>query len=94
MTALHHRVTVHCCGPRWLIHVPAVDRWTVTGNKSAIRSTARQMIAAMTGHDNDSFELDLVAGRALRDADEFAMGCRALTRWQPPGEQAARTLPA
>ncbi len=86
------RVTVHCCGPRWLIHVPAVDRWTVTGNKSAIRSTARQMIAAMTGHDNDSFALDLVAGRALRDAEEFAAGCRALTRWQLPGEQAERTV--
>ncbi len=27
-------VKVHCCGPRWLIHVPAVDRWTVTGDKS------------------------------------------------------------
>ncbi|MEU1997252.1 hypothetical protein ABZ511_22610 [Nocardia gamkensis] len=83
----HYHVTVHCCGPRWLIHVPAVDRWAVTGNKSAIRSTARQMIAAMTGHGDDSFELDLVAGRALRDAEEFAVGCRELTRWQPPGKQ-------
>ncbi len=82
----HYRVTVHCCGPYWLIHVPAVDRWTVTGDKSAIRSTARQMIAAMTGHCDDSFELDLVAGRALGDAEEFGVGCRALTRWHPHGE--------
>ncbi len=84
----HYHVTVHCCGPRWLIHVPAVDRWTVTGDKSTIRSTARQMIAAMTGHGDDSFALHLVAGRALRDAEEFAVGCRVLTRWQPPGKQA------
>lgn len=75
---LHYRVTVHCCGPRWLIHVPAVERWTVTGDKSAIRSIARQMIAAMTGHSDESFELYLVAGRALRDAEEFAVGCRVL----------------
>ncbi|MEV6324934.1 hypothetical protein AB0M45_27690 [Nocardia sp. NPDC051787] len=93
MTVRQYRVEVHCCGPRWLIHVPEVDRWTLTGDKSAIRSTARRMIAAITGHSDQSFELHLIAGRALRDAEEFAVGCRVLTRWHPPGGQAGRTLP-
>ncbi|NQE72508.1 hypothetical protein NG2371_06997 [Nocardia gamkensis] len=84
----HYHVTAHCCGPHWLIHVPAVDRWTVTEDKSTIRSTARQMIATTTGHDDNPFALHLVAGRALRDAEEFAVGYRVLTRWQPPGKQA------
>lgn len=79
-------VKVHCCGPQWLIHVPAVDRWTVTGDKSAIRATARQMIAAMTGHADHSFELVLVAGRAVRDVEEFAVGCPVLTRWRPTAQ--------
>ncbi|WP_174186510.1 hypothetical protein [Nocardia barduliensis] len=86
----HYRVTVHCCGPRWLIHVPEVDRWTVTGDKSAIRSIARRMIEATTGHSAHSFELDLAAGRALRDADEFTVCCRELTRWHSPDEPAER----
>ncbi|WP_067859134.1 hypothetical protein [Nocardia shimofusensis] len=83
MTMRQYYVKVHCCGPQWLIHVPAVDRWTVTGDKSAIRATARQMIAALTGHGGDAFELELVAGRAIRDAEEFAVGCAVLTRWRP-----------
>lgn len=48
LTARRYLVDVHCCGPHWLIYIPAVDRWTVTGDKTAIRSTARQMIIAMT----------------------------------------------
>jgi hypothetical protein len=84
VTVRHYHVTVHCCGPRWLIYVPAVDRWTVTGDKSTIRSTARQMIAATSGRDDDSFALHLVAGRALRDVEEFAVGYRAPTRWHAP----------
>jgi len=83
VTMRQYYVKVHCCGPQWLIHVPAVDRWTVTGDKSAIRATARRMIAATTGHGAHSFELDLVAGRAIRDAEEFAVGCLVLTRWRP-----------
>lgn len=80
----HYRVTVHCCGPHWLIHVPAVNRWTVTGDKSAIRSTARQMITATIGYGDHPLELDLIAGRALRDAEEFAVGCQLSTRWHAP----------
>ncbi|MGK8491614.1 hypothetical protein [Nocardia asiatica] len=93
MTVRRYYVDVHCCGPRWLILVPALDRWTVTGDKSAIRSTARRMIAATTGHDDHSFELDLAAGRALRDAQEFAAGHRVPTRWHPPDEPAERAPP-
>ncbi|WP_043737950.1 hypothetical protein [Nocardia asiatica] len=93
MTVRRYYVDVHCCGPRWLIHVPALDRWTVTGDKSAIRSTARRMIAATTGHDDHSFELDLAAGRALRDAEEFTVGHRVPTRWHPPDEPAERAPP-
>ncbi|WP_067853192.1 hypothetical protein [Nocardia shimofusensis] len=84
MTVREYYVKVHCCGSGWLIHVPAVDRWTVTGEKTAIRSTARQMIAAVTGQSDDAFDLDLVAGRAVGDVEEFGAGCRALTRWHLP----------
>ncbi|MGW5139201.1 hypothetical protein ACWEPH_09015 [Nocardia beijingensis] len=87
MTVRRYYVEVHCCGPRWLIHVPDAYCWTMTGDKSAIRSTARRMIAATTGHSGHSFELDLAAGRALRDAEEFAACRRELTRWHPPGQQ-------
>ncbi|WP_280305082.1 hypothetical protein [Nocardia abscessus] len=93
VTVRRYYVEVHCCGPRWLIHVPAVNRWTVTGDKSAIRFTARRMIAATIGHSDHSFDLDLAAGRALRDAEEFAACRRDLTRWHPPGEQVKRPHP-
>src|SRR5690606_10988665 len=42
-------VKVHCCGPRWLVHVPAVDRWTVVADKRDIEATARRMIGDLTG---------------------------------------------
>ncbi|AXK85711.1 hypothetical protein IU436_16610 [Nocardia farcinica] len=86
-------VKVHCCGPHWLIHVPAVDRWTVTTDKKSIRSAARHMIAAATGRDATSFELDLVAGRAVRDADEFAVGSTLLRRWDPSPDDLGRQPP-
>lgn len=78
-------VEVCCCGPQWLIHVPAVDRWTVTGDKAAIQATARQMIAAALPDDR-VFELHLVAGRAVRDAAEVAAGRPARSRWYPVAE--------
>ncbi len=40
-------------------------------------------MSPMTAHSDHSFELDLVAGRAVHDVEEFAMGCPALTRWGP-----------
>lgn len=36
-----------------------------------------------TGHGGHSFALDLVAGRAVRDAEEFAVGCQVPTRCRP-----------
>jgi len=61
-----------------------VRRWTVTGDKAAIRSTARQMIGAMTQQLDEDFDIDLVPGRAVRDAQEFGAGCFVPTRWYPP----------
>lgn len=75
-------VKVHCCGPEWLVHVPAVDRWTVTGDKRSIESTAQELIADMTGARIDSFSVDLVMGRAIGSAAEFAPAITGvLQRW-------------
>ncbi|MFC8528692.1 hypothetical protein [Nocardia sp. NPDC057227] len=80
-----YRVDVHCCGPRWLIHVPSVARWTITGEKAAIRATAQRMIVAITGRRAESVELDLVAGRALRSVEEFTAVHSVRTRWNRIG---------
>lgn len=66
-------------------------RWTVTGDKMAIRSTARQMITAMTQQLDEDFDIDLVPGRAVRDAQEFGAGCLLLTRWYPPESSVFRS---
>ncbi|HLS79326.1 MAG TPA: hypothetical protein VK083_21300 [Nocardia sp.] len=85
---LRYYVKVHCCGPEWLVHVPAVDRWTVTSDKRSIEATARELIADLTGKNADSFTIDLVAGRAIGSPAEFAPACRgALRPWR-------RTSPA
>ncbi|PFX00454.1 hypothetical protein CJ469_04274 [Nocardia farcinica] len=76
-------VKVHCCGPEWLVHVPAVDRWTVTGDKRAIEATARSLIADVTRTSAGEFDVDLVAGRALGSAGEFA-STGSLRRWVAP----------
>ncbi|MFF0490092.1 hypothetical protein ACFYTQ_13830 [Nocardia sp. NPDC004068] len=77
-------VKVHCCGSRWLIQVPAVDRWTPVDDKKAIEPTARQMIAALTGAAPDTFDVDLSAGPVIGDIEEYAVGARGLQRWQAP----------
>jgi hypothetical protein len=76
-------VKVHCCGSRWLIHVPAVDRWTPVDAKKAIESTARTMIANLTGALPDSFGIDLTVDRVLASVEEYAVGQAALQRWHP-----------
>src|SRR5690606_37438573 len=64
-SVLRYYVKVHCCGPEWLVHVPAVDRWTVTGDKRSIEATAQELIADVTGKSAESFTIDLFAGRAI-----------------------------
>lgn len=83
---LRYYVKVHCCGPEWLVHVPAVDRWTLTGDKRSIEATAQELIADVTGKEVESFTVDLVAGRAIGSAAEFAPSIdSALQRWRQPG---------
>lgn len=74
-------VKVHCCGSRWLVHVPAVDRWTPVDDKKAIATTAKQMISAITGAAPEAFGIDLIEGRVLSHLDEFAVGTTLLRRW-------------
>lgn len=74
-------VKVHCCGTRWIVHVPALDRWTLVTEKSSIKRIARQMISTLAGAEPGSFELDLLEGRALSTVDEFAADPGALRRW-------------
>jgi hypothetical protein len=74
-------VKVHCCGSRWLIHVPAVNHWTPVDTKKAIESTARAMIADLTDALPDSFGIDLAEDRVLAGIEEYAIGRTALRRW-------------
>ncbi|TQM33718.1 hypothetical protein [Nocardia bhagyanarayanae] len=76
-------VKVHCCGTRWIVHVPALDRWTLVTEKSSIKQIARQMISILAGAEPASFEVDLVEGRALSTVGEFAPDPGALRRWDP-----------
>ncbi|MGW5139280.1 hypothetical protein ACWEPH_09415 [Nocardia beijingensis] len=78
-------VKVHCCGSRWLIQVPAIDRWTPVDDKKAIESTARQMIAELTGTEADSFGVDLTAGPVVSNIEEYAAGATVLRRWDGDG---------
>ena len=81
MTLRQYLVKVHCCGSRWLIQVPAVDRWTPVDDKKAIAATARQMISAITGTALDSFGLDLTEDRVVASVEEYALGATQLRRW-------------
>ncbi|WP_433621193.1 hypothetical protein [Nocardia sp. CA-120079] len=75
-------VKVHCCGSRWLIHVPGIDRWTPVDDKKAIATTAKQMISAVTGATPDTFGVDLTEDRVVGSIDEFALGATLLSRWE------------
>ncbi|WP_024802887.1 hypothetical protein [Nocardia sp. BMG51109] len=81
MSLSQYLVRVHCCGSRWLIEVPAVERWTPVDDKKSITQTARAMIAAVTDASADAFGVDLVEGRVLGSIDEFAAGATGLRRW-------------
>ncbi|WP_433521454.1 hypothetical protein ACQPZ2_29555 [Nocardia pseudovaccinii] len=74
-------VKVHCCGSRWLIHVPAIERWTPVDDKKAITHTAKTMIADITGVDIDSFGVDLIEDRVVTSNEEYAVGATQLRRW-------------
>ncbi len=84
MTLRQYLVKVHCCGSRWLIHVPAVDRWTPVDDKKAIEVTARRMIADCTGALPDAFDIDLTEDRVVRNVEEYAVGATQLQRWYAP----------
>ena len=81
MALRRYLVKVHCCGSRWLIQVPAIDRWTPVDDKKAIAHTAKVMIAAVTGVPADSFSVDLHGDRVVSSIEEYAIGSTVLRRW-------------
>lgn len=74
-------VKVHCCGIRWVVHVPAVNRWVLVEHKKAIEATAHSMIAEVTGVALASFGVDLTEGRVVNSVEEFASATGEATRW-------------
>jgi hypothetical protein len=54
-----YRVDVERDGRFWLIHVPAVERWTQARNVREIEPMAHDLIAIMDEVAPDSFEVDV-----------------------------------
>ncbi|WP_338773048.1 hypothetical protein V7968_16395 [Nocardia vulneris] len=81
MALRQYLVKVHCCGSRWLIQVPAIDRWTPVDEKKAIAHTAKTMIASVTGAPADSFGVDLHEDRVVSNIEEYAAASDRLRRW-------------
>ncbi|MGV9676164.1 hypothetical protein ACWDSJ_12855 [Nocardia sp. NPDC003482] len=76
-----YSVRVHCCGSRWIVHVPAYEIWTLVDDKKAIRRTATAMISESSGLSAESFTVDLEEGRVLAGPDEFVLGFIFAQRW-------------
>jgi hypothetical protein len=79
---MRYLARVHCCGSRWLIHVPAVGAWTLANEKRSIKTVAHQMISGLTGAPAESFGLDLTEGRALGSVGEFASAEVFAQHWE------------
>ncbi len=54
-----YQVTVTRDGKFWLIHVPAIERWTQARRVSEIRETAQDLIEIMTGEPAETIDLDV-----------------------------------
>ena len=79
---MRYLVKSHPCGASsWIVHVPAVDRWSLTTDKKSIAAVARLMVSNTLGAPVDSIDLELSAGRAVESAEEFAAGSPILRRW-------------
>ncbi|MBF6414555.1 hypothetical protein [Nocardia cyriacigeorgica] len=63
-------VKVHCCGPNWLVRVPAFGVSRVVTDKRVIEEAARELIAAC-GAAPAVFDVELDVGRFI-DAGEIA----------------------
>lgn len=57
-------VKVSCCGPQWLVYVPAFGVTRIVQEKNRIRAEASEMII-QCGAAPDEFEIDLVLGRVI-----------------------------
>jgi hypothetical protein len=58
--------------------------WTAVGEKRSIAKVAREMVSAVAGLEPARFEVELVAGRALRDEGEFVAVEELARRWVGP----------
>ncbi|WP_190817249.1 hypothetical protein [Saccharopolyspora pogona] len=54
-----YQVTVTRDGKFWLIHVPAIERWTQARRVSEIREMAQDLIEIMTGESAETIDLDV-----------------------------------
>lgn len=94
-----YRVDVERDGRFWLIHVPAVERWTQARNVREIEPMARDLIAIMDEVAPDSFEVDVHitlpddVRRALEEAAELRKtASRAQAQAARASRDAARRL--
>ncbi|MEU6563151.1 hypothetical protein [Nocardia nova] len=91
----HYLVKVHCCGPNWLIHVPALELWTMANDRRKVTPTAQAMVADATQTRLDEVQLDMAAGRVLGSVGEFTMAESFAQRWvQSEFRAGARPVPA
>ncbi|PSR67050.1 hypothetical protein C8258_17660 [Nocardia sp. MDA0666] len=58
--------------------------WTVVGEKRSIARVAREMVSDVARLEPARFEVELVAGRALRDEGEFVAVEELARRWVGP----------
>jgi DNA-directed RNA polymerase specialized sigma24 family protein len=54
-----YKVTVTRDGKFWLIHVPAIERWTQARRVSEIREMTQDLIEIMTGEPAETIDLDV-----------------------------------
>jgi hypothetical protein len=55
-----YQVTAELDGRFWLVHVPAIDRFTQARNVGEIESMARELIELMTGDSNAETAVTLI----------------------------------
>ncbi|TDD09296.1 hypothetical protein E1181_04805 [Saccharopolyspora terrae] len=94
-----YQVQVTRDGKFWLIHVPAVERWTQARKLGEIHEMAQDLIEIMTGDPGESIELDItislpeeVQERLDRAAELRSQASRAQGQAAEEFSSAARTL--
>lgn len=62
--AVNYVVRVHCCGPSWVVFVPAFGCSCLVEDKRGIEAAARELIQRQSTHV-PGFGIDLALGRVI-----------------------------